>query len=307
MKRIALLLLLLVACQYAPFQKPKIQPPPPELFTGTSSLDVKFNPASMSSVFMCSQADVFVDVANSGSYNIENGLYSFISEDQFLKPLSAKQERFSLKGKSRFDPVGEFRQIHFKLQNLGIPSQFESFVSPLIFQACYKYKTLASAPVCIDPDIQNLNPVKPCQPRPVVLSGGQGAPVAVTRVEPRMVPEGDKVKPMFAIYVQHLGSGSVVKEEGAESACTGGPSGAAFANFADVSVELQGRKLQCDPAEVRIDTGKESSFFCKDENLYDISAGTFSTVLSIDLSYGYVNTVMLPVTVTRIPGQEACK
>src|SRR5574342_94965 len=231
MRKVILLLLLLSACQFG-----MKAPPPKEIpvFTGTTALEAAFNPASMSSILMCQQADAYVDIKNTGASDIVDGTLSFIVEDQYLQPLSERVQKFSLAGKSQFNPKGEFDQVHFRVKNTGILQQFETYQSDVVFRACYKYSTFASAQVCVDPDVANLNPRKICRSQPVMLSGGQGAPVAVTRVEPLMVPDGDQVHPVFAIYVQQSGSGAVVRPEGAALACTGG-GGPQLLNYAVAS------------------------------------------------------------------------
>ncbi len=304
-KIVVILLLILVGCQFA--RLPVKKTPVPELAVGTSALEVIFNPASMSNILMCQEADVLVGTRNAGVFDVQDGIYALIAEEQALKPIGDKQKAFSLAGRTQFNPPGGFDQVLFKLKSVGLPEQLESYSSPVIFQACYRYKTFAAGPVCIDPDVRNLNPRKPCKAGLVALTGGQGAPVAVTKVESAMVPEGDRVKPVFSISVQHLGTGSVITEEGVAVACTSGrEAGALLASFAKVDVRLQNRKLKCSPEPVRLEQGKESRIDCEGDELYGIAQGTFSSILSIELSYGYVNNAVLPITITRLPGQKAC-
>ncbi len=306
MKKLILLLLLLAACQFQVPTKTKFPQEIP-VFTGTTALEAAFNPASMSNIIMCQQADVYVDVKNTGASNIVDGTLTFITEDQYLMPLSERVRKFSLLGKSQFNPKGGFDQVNFKVKNIGILPQFESYQSDLIFRACYKYDTIAAAQVCIDPDVANLNPRKTCRATPVVLPGGQGAPVAVTRVEPLMVPEGDQIHPVFVVYVQQLGRGDVVKPEGSELACTGG-GGPLLASYASVRASIQNRELKCEPNPVRIEPGQESRFICERQDmLFGPTSGTFSTILSVQLDYGYVTSALLPMTITRLPGQAPCK
>lgn len=304
MKKIIIAFLLLTACQLGPGTS---IPVPPDIYIGTSALEASFNPSSNNNIYMCRQSKVLVDVRNTGAFDIENGIYSFIFEEQVLKSLDEKQVRFSLEGKSVFNPPGGRDQLQFRLENIGLPEQLETYNSPLIFQSCYKYKTFASAPICIDPDVQNLNQRKACLPQPVTLGGSQGAPVAITQVDSIMIPEDDKVRPVFAVYVQHVGTGRIVTEEGADVACTAAEDvGQKLLSLADVTVKLQGRELACSPDPVAIEIGQEAMFVCEDDKLYGLAEGTFSTVLEVELSYGYFNTLVLPITITRLPGQGAC-
>ena len=319
MKRtIILLLILLVACQLAQ-PRTKVPEPPPSVRVGTTSLEIAFNPSSTGNIFMCTQGEVLVELRNTGAWDIENGLYTWIVEDQYLSPLNERSKEFSLKGKTQYDPLGGFDvSTRLKVQSLVLPKQLETYFSPLIFQACYPYRTWASVPVCVDPDVRNVMKQKPCKADPVTLAGGQGGPIAVTRVESSMLPlpEGNKVQPVFAVFVQNMGYGAVVREGDVELACKAGEKigREKLRPFAEVYVELQERKLDCLPIDdetkksvARIEAGVETKFVCKsDDMVYDMSAGTFSTVLTVELRYGYVNTAVFPVTINRLPQQKEC-
>ncbi len=316
MRKLAVLLLLLISCQV---MQPRAKVPelPPSVRVGTSSLEIAFNPASTSSLFMCGPGEVFVELRNTGAWNIENGFYTWIVEDQFFKPLSVKQNNFSIIGKSQYNQIGGFSaSTRMKFESLDLPKQLESYSSALIFQACYPYRTWASVPVCVDPDVRGFSKNKPCKAENVVLAGGQGAPVAITKVETSMVPTPDgRVRPSFAVFVKNMGYGQVVRENDVELACGSGKemNRDKLLPFADVYVELQERALSCVPVDKA--TGKsvarieaeETKFVCTSPDMvYDMSAGTFSTVLTVELKYGYVNTAVFPVTASKLPGQDAC-
>lgn len=317
MRKLVFLLLLLVACQLTQ-PRAKVPDIPASVRVGTSSLEIGFNPASTSSLFMCGQGEAFVELRNTGAWNIEDGHYTWIVEDQFFKPLGVRQSNFSIVGKSQYNPVGGFTaSTRLKFESLDLPKKLESYSSALIFQACYPYRTWASVPVCVDPDVRGFSKNKPCKSGPVVLAGGQGAPIAITRVETVMVPTPDgKVRPSFAVFVQNLGYGSVVRESDVELACSSGKEMGRekLMPFADVYVELQEQSLKCAPVEkdtkksiVPIEAGVETTFVCSDPNMiYDMSAGTFSTVLTVELRYGYVNTAVFPVRVSQLPQQQPC-
>jgi len=298
-------LLILVACQTIPITpRPG---PAPEIYTGTSALEASFTAASINDILMCKQSNVFVSLRNLGTFDID-GTYTFIVEDQYLTPVGERQKDFELEGKSEFLPKGSLDQIAFEMKNPGLPAQHESYFTNVIFQACYPYKTFAGVSICIDPDIQNLNRQKPCYSETITLSGGQGAPVAVTRVEPLMVPDEDMVSPMFSIYVSHLGTGQVITTEGADAACkASGTTGTELLSLVNVRAQAHNIELECTPNPVRLRPGEETRFICEHPSLkFGAASGTFSTLLSIELEYGYVNTAVLPVTITRLQGQKVC-
>ncbi len=304
MKRAFFVLLFLASCQLV--QVAPQQPRLPVIYTGTSALELSFAPTSTRNIFMCQQADLFVNFRNTGAFEIRNGVYSFILEDQVLRPVGEKQRKFSLEGKSEFNPPGGFDQIGFKVQSVGLPEQLEVYSSPVLLQACYAYKTFASLPVCVDPDVQNINPRKACRAEVATTAGGQGAPVAVARVEPLMVPAGDQVRPVFVVYLQHVGSGLVVMEENVEAVCKAEAKADVLLSYVNINAELQGVPLNCRPVPVRLEANKESRVVCESDLLFGPAAGTFSTVLSVELSYGYVSNAVWPMTINRLPGQQSC-
>lgn len=314
MRRAILLLLVMGSCQYVPDVLPEPGPREvPDVFTGTSALEARFAEGSLKEIFMCQQADVFVEVRNRGAARID-GEYVFIVEDQVMRPVDgqARTGRLSLEEKSQFNPQGGFSQVKLSVENVGLPAQLSSYASPVIFQACYPYATFASVPVCIDPDVQGVNPAKACRAQPVSLSGGQGAPVAVTRVEPRMSVSGDVMTPLFAVYLQNRGSGRVVSAESWAEACKPGNDDGLKDQLPRVSVKatLQENELECRPNPVRLRVGEEARIICEpkeNELEFGPQAGTFSTLLSVELGYGYVNAAMFPVTIARLPHQETCE
>ncbi|MBI4146485.1 hypothetical protein HY489_04060 [Candidatus Woesearchaeota archaeon] len=301
---LAISLLLLAACQFQFGQQTQM---PPYIATGTQALDARFQPTSMNNIYMCQEADLLLMLKNLGTADIENGVYSFILEDQVIQPTQKRerQKTFNLEGKSQYNPTGGIQQVALKVRNPGLPSQLEVYDTPVIFQACYDYETYAGVPVCIDPDLRNLNPQKTCRAQLTSLGGGQGAPVAVTRVEPSMTPDGPNVKPTFVIYVQNLGNGRAISQDAVEAAC-GTSETATLESRVDVNVQLQDEQLDCTPRQARLEEGKETRIVCRAGKSYGQLEGTFSTILEVQLDYGYMNTAVLPVTITRLPGQPPC-
>jgi len=300
MKKFFLILLLLAACQFA--SQTKI-PQLPEINTGTSAVEVSV--PSLPDIFMCQESDIVVGLKNAGASDAQ-GSYNFIFEENIMKPLSAKNGKFPLlKGRSLINPVGEYNQVVLKVASSPLEGAAQSRQTPVIFQACYDYETLASVPVCIDPDVRNINKNKICNAHLVSLSGGQGAPVAVTSVEPIMTPTGDQVQPGFIIKLRNLGVGTVFGNKVlAEAACSGGAG--EFTGIVDLEAELQGVKLVCKPGFFTLDPNADTEIGCTSELPYGLAQGTFSSVLSIKLDYGYINTVNMPVTIKRLPGRIDC-
>lgn len=108
-------------------------------------------------------------------------------------------------GRTKFNSAGETCIENINgLLNLNPVVDYIDF--PLMVTAMYQYVTDTSVMVCIDPNFNQIGK-KACLMKPVSVSGGQGAPIAITGVEP--IPVG-KGKIQFQITVQNVGGGKVV-------------------------------------------------------------------------------------------------
>jgi hypothetical protein len=91
---------------------------------------------------------------------------------------------------------------------LNLESIIDSYDATIFGQLVYPYVTEANVVLCVDPNIQQFTiGRKACQMTSVTYSGGQGAPVAVTTVEPSPIGDG---KILFRITIQNIGDGEVV-------------------------------------------------------------------------------------------------
>lgn len=294
--KIILMLIILTACQLAPTQRPIL----PLIYTGTEAVEARFGPETQMQVYSGQQVNAVVELNNKGVYDVTNGKYALIFEEQYVQLLPGMQKTgaFTLGGKTQYNPEGDFTRIPIRMRSKELPPQAESYQTQIIFQSCYPYKTYASAQVCIDPDIANRNLRKACTAMPVSLGGGQGAPVAVTRIEPIMAPEGNDVRPVFAIYLQNLGSGQVLSTDAISTACGG--VGAIKFNKVSVSAKLQDETLLCAPNPAILEAGQEARVICESRQRYGITAGTFTTILTTELDYGYMTVASNPLMISRL-------
>jgi len=295
------LLFLLISCQGMQVSTKQIAKPP-EIFTGTSALEVSFLPSQ--DLLMCQESTIPVKVENKGAFDA-SGSFVFIS-DQYLAPIEGKSGKVELKGKSVFNPVGDYTQFYLKVKNNGLPKQLEKYSANVVFQACYPYQTVADVTVCIDPDVENRIPNKPCNANIVLLSGGQGAPVEIVSVEPLMVSSRNGISPMFKIMLKHSGNGQIIPLGSVGSACKT-DSKTEFGSFVVPEVSLPGKiVLTCNPSPFRIDAVGDSYFICSTNEEFVSGSGTFLTSLSIKLKYGYISTKVLPININRLKGQKSC-
>ncbi|MBI2142058.1 hypothetical protein HYU15_01035, partial [Candidatus Woesearchaeota archaeon] len=147
-------------------------------------------------------------------------------------------------------------------------------------------------------------------------SSGQGAPVAVTKIEPKIFPEGSGekiafVKPQFVISVKNSGNGEVLNPSAdMGSACSSelaaDKSSESFKriwNVVDVKATLSGKELDCSPVPLRL-RGKEDFVRCsvKDGDKINADMPGYVAALTVDLSYGYTSTIAKEVTIRREVG-----
>ena len=145
----------------------------------------------------------------------------------------------------------------------------------------------------------------------MAFTGGQGAPVAVTKVETRMLPQEDdkKVKPHFIIHVKNAGNGEVIDPSKIEVACKSEALDYKDFNTIIVSASLSGTPLRCSedigavpgPVTVRL-RDKEDLIRCTYDKDNGIDAGldAYIAPLKVELDYGYTFTISKNIIIEKI-------
>jgi hypothetical protein len=300
-KWFVLVLVFLVGCDMVGFGSPQPQVPKiTDLLIGTQGIVSSFVSLPQS-ILMCQNMDVVVEMKNLGA-SVGEGDYVFIVEEGVLKSEAVKGGRFKVEGKTQYSPQGEVIRKSLKVRSQNLPSQLETLSTPVIFQACYPYKTFLSSQVCLS----SLSDGKgACVPKTLTYSGGQGAPVSVTKVEPKMLPEGDGVRPAVILSVANVGGGRIVSASQVSSVCSGASTADRLKNEIVVSAQLGGEEMDCNPKMLPFEVGKDVQVVCTGKNV--VRQESYETVLTAELSYGYVSTVSRQITVNRLSGQKDCK
>lgn len=173
-----------------------------------------------------------------------------------LKNVKERQER-EIEGKSIYSPLGDedFITINAEAKRIGVQS--ETHPSTIFVTACYPYNTVLGTSVCIDPDIIGQEKrQKACAVKDLAFSDGQGAPVSVTKVETRILPQQNDniiklIKPHFLIHVKNAGNGEIINVNEFVKACTSGELDyKEFFNTIIVSASLSGMPLKCNGKEI---------------------------------------------------------
>ena len=184
---------------------------------------------------------------------------------------------------------------------VSMPPNVDAFTQVFKATACYKYKTEASATVCIDPDPLSVNPEdKVCRVQNVGM-GSQGAPVAVTLVEPHIA----RNRAQFKIYIANVGKGTVIESVNGRVPIDRCHTLLKRDQVDKVEVRAflsQNQLLDCKPEIVRLVNGK-GFVYCTLGNL-EPTGEAYQTNLNVELFYGYRDSIATRVEVLRLPGTE---
>ena len=154
---------------------------------------------------------------------------------------------FNINGKSISNPNGDEEIITLNAQTKKIGAQSETQSSTILATACYPYKTILGASVCIDTDIYGeRRGQKACSIADLKFTEGQGAPAAITKIETRMLPQDNNlVQPHFLILIENKGNGEVVSLSEVENACTGKALDYRAFNTVIIKASLSNKPLDC--------------------------------------------------------------
>ena len=278
---------------------------------GTDGLDMEFlKNAPPERVFEESPFPISLRLKNEGASNIEEGILIFASEKAYVNVSLESKERqeFIIKGKSIYSPVGDEEFVTLTAGAKRISAQSETHPSTIFATACYPYNTILGTSVCIDTDIiGEVRGKKVCDIKDLTFSEGQGAPVAVTKIETRMLPDVDvnKVKPHFIIFIENKGNGEVVNSSKLGEACSSSGLNYTDFNTLTISASLPQGDLKCSenvdpgPAAVRL-REKEDIVRCTSDDGIDIGRDAYTAPLKIELNYGYTFTISKDIIIEKV-------
>lgn len=233
-----------------------------------------------------------VEISNRGYSDVTNGsiaLMRFSDYMDIVQQQTMKNIIVNVQGKDRFTQAEGYQLEIFDIKNTGIPTDTEK---DFLFKAkvCYPYTTQGSVEVCIDPflyDYTNKDKAI-CQVKDVAVSGGQGAPVTIIKVEEEITSTGNpnELEVLFVIHFRNKGKGLVTDPSQYSSACTTIAPRTGLDNVL-VSIELSGEVMDCTNIVQSYDDPTTYKAYCTKRVYKD--KGSFVTPLSITLMYGYVS------------------
>ena len=294
-----ILLTFLTSCGVISQSKEQIQIP--EVHSGTQGIVLEFMEGMPpNEIYQGRHFEIMLNIYNKGAADIKGGMLKISTEAQQISIEGERDLRFDIEGKSVFNPEGTQTRKSFRAQAQPLIAQIETYNTPITATACYPYHTEATALMCIDTDIAGMVKNKPCRPTTQVMTGGQGGPVAITSVEPKMTTHKDpeKIQPEFLIKLQNKGTGQAMKSLKVYDACTGKPLGQDSWNVVEISAEMSDTPLTCKPEIIRIST--DTTVICSFEQGIEKNRGTYTAPLSIKLNYGYMDRIVKNIQVKKL-------
>lgn len=321
------LLLLLAACE---------PDEPPNYFIGSDGLVMEFIGSSPpDTVYEQDEFNVLLKVSNKGTFSLNSSHEGYLFEEHdssYLTLVSLNYESqydqirsssdfqelstlgiIHLEGKSPAYQTGqaEFFDYHYTTQK--IIGQRENPSTSLRYRLCYPYQTIYTDEICVDKDIYDIDEAREVCNSQILSLSDQGAPIAVTKVEPTMItrnhdlPNGDieyRVIPSFRITVQNKGGGTPVFRNGTSNYLSCVYMGTAADKFNKIKINgtIGGRPLICTPEVLRLRDNQASTYCKVEEKDYITSPHTsnFYTTLQLTLDYLYVEFLAEDVSIQRI-------
>lgn len=263
----------------------------PTIREGTKGIEINYlDNLPPAELFEGQLFEVGFELKNQGAEDVQNGIYTLGLNEQYIIMLDESMNRFNAPGKSTYNPLGGQERIILKAKANQLGGQLASQSTTIITNACYEYRTTATINACIDPQ-QLKKEQKVCTIKTITQSGGQGGPVAVTKVEQQMLPheDPDKMIPTYTIYIQNSGTGQIIESGQIYDACTGRNIDKDDYDRVAVTATLSNYLLSCEPTQIKL-TADNNKIFCRLGQGISKSAGNYQAPLTIDLEYGYMQT-----------------
>ncbi|HLG24715.1 MAG TPA: hypothetical protein VI564_07345 [Candidatus Nanoarchaeia archaeon] len=304
---------------------------------GFDGLKIEFAKGLSPKVFEKSSFPLILKISNQGTYTINENdkavlsigtekdyipSFEFLPSDARIETsINPNQRMFALEGRSPFNPRGEEIYVGLNAKTSKLDAQSEKRVSTLTASLCYRYKTVLNTDACIDTDIVGIRTGKKvCTVKDIVFPNGQGAPIAVTKIEQQIIPQQDSVKQQFLIYVENKGNGHPLNPSNYLSICDSqdfSPKlwNVAFLKAFRVGGGPEGEQMICCPningecIETETDPEKMAGFIRLKDNKdfvrctfakgVGFDKDTFISPIKIEIEYGYSQTISTDVVIQR--------
>lgn len=304
---------------------------PLKVYTGTEGVTINF-PKNVppEKIFENQSFLVVAELWNKGAYSFNEstgdyGVVGITYDPLYFTSASANSfsgailkyedlPQFMVAGKGYDWPNGERlnKEVAFLKVN-EIPGTRESPTVELGISVCYPYQTILSKEVCIDVDTYDADNNPVCtNPGTYSFSGGQGAPIAITKIEADMIPANmEEVQPTFRFTIKNMQQGVVFTRDPyyapVDNICSPtaltSPRGRDDINSLKVEVWLGGdneqSKLKCTPNPVRIYDG-DAEVTCFMQGTTKGHNRNYVSLLTIKTNYVYRSQTKEKVRIVRL-------
>lgn len=191
-----------------------------------------------------------------------------------------------LEGKSQYNSDGSSTFVSFEIDVKDFPEGTAVYRPNLLFTSTYKYKTIASTEICVDPEPRTMEVrEKICTPRESFSAGTQGGPVTISNVEQHTT--GEYIQ--FKIKVQNSGTGKIIP---LNKINTNPDEGYDIRDLDVIDVEdarVGKDRLDCRPNNELKLINNIGYLYCK-LSTSGISQ-VYTTPLTVELEYGYTSSI----------------
>lgn len=288
--------------------------------TGTRGLVIEFSKSNPKSVYEHEEFGTALKIKNDGSHDITDdnpGILSVGYDTYRLESRGGNYDEYRispnsnnileapyviLMGKSQYYPIGEDSSATFYFTSNSLTELREGSKTEISYNLCYPYETVLSTMTCIDTkSVTNAEVAAACTAEKYSGSGGQGAPIAISSIEPEILLQNDYVRPQFKIYITNVGTGYVTST---------GRCGEVNINNREtlgrVNVEawLSGDRLECGPDNIgSLRLTEEGSFIrCslpQQAAGFDKLKKNYITPLEVHLTYTYTQIEKAEIEIKR--------
>lgn len=273
--------------------------------SGTDALKFNFvsdNPPS--EVLSTQKLNIMAEFSNKGAESIPAGglvfyLTGYDKSILFGNDLMYLKSNELLEGKSQYNPQGSqssFGKWETRINTAQLP-RIDSFKQDFTLTACYKYKTVATPEVCVDPEKYDSAVAGKCNFEVRNLGSSQGAPVSVSQVNLRTTSD----TAYFEIHFKNNAKGKddvpYLPSKGLDNCYTS--LGIQDVNMIQISkVSLSGIDFtnSCKPSrQVRLVNG-QGFVACE----RPISGSYFTGVMNIELDYNYRQSISKQISIVNV-------
>ena len=237
---------------------------------GISGLEIKMlEGLPAKEFFEGSNFKIGLDLRNRGGYDIYGGEIEIAGFDERYVLIKEKKKNLQpIAGKNVGSIDGGFYVEEFQGQALKSLEKAKEYKANYYAIATYDYRSEAQVDVCINTNLySDLKLAESCKPQSSISLSGQGAPVAVTKVEEIIIPEDFGAKVVFKIYVENKGRGYLTSPVYLEE------------------VKLGVTRLTCEQNFLDLEDDNNNDFFiCTG---YEYEPASYASTLYAGLTYTY--------------------